>query len=217
MHYNIRNELIKSENAARSVKQSNKEIIQIINKLPANLVVLDYGCGKLRYTIPLSKIVNKVYSVDSQEQINKIQLINDVKTTVKEYSCIFMENVSIFSLNEVEWKNNKYDFILCCNVLSAIPTYKERIRIFENIKLLLNNTGRALISTQYRNSYFDLYNKRKECRKYYDGWIIKGNGSSAFYGLITLEKMINYAKSVGLNIEKAYKKDGSAYLIVNMI
>ncbi|WP_278548461.1 class I SAM-dependent methyltransferase [Paraclostridium bifermentans] len=215
MHYKINDKLIKSEYAAKSIKQANKEVLKIINELPNDIVTLDYGCGKLRYTIHLSKKVKHVYSVDSNEQINRKQLIKDAKTTVKDYSNR-LDNVTVFSLEDNGWKKNKYDFIICCNVLSAIPIYRERIVIFKNIKKLLSNNGKALISTQYSNSYFNEYKIRKDCKKYYDGWIINGKKNTAFYGIITLEKMIYYATKVGLNVEKSYKKNGSAYLIVNI-
>lgn len=215
MHYKINDKLIKSEYAAKSIKQTNKEVLKIINELPNDIVTLDYGCGKLRYTIHLSKKVKHVYSIDSSEQINRKQLIKDVKTTVKDYSNK-LDNVTVLTLEDNCWKKNKYDFIICCNVLSAIPIYEKRIEIFKNIKKLLNYNGKALISTQYSNTYFNKYKIRKDCQKYYDGWIINGKKSTAFYGIITLEKLIYYAKKVGLNIEKSYKKNGSAYLIVNI-
>lgn len=215
MHYKINNKLIKSEYAAKSIKQTNKEVLKIIDELSKDMVTLDYGCGKLRYTIHLSKKVKHVYSVDSYEQINRIQLIKDVKTTVKDYSNK-LKNVTVFNLKDNSWKDKKYDFIICCNVLSAIPIYQQRMEIFKNIRRLLNYNGKALISTQYKNTYFDTYKKRKDCKKYYDGWIINGKKNTAFYGIITLEKLIYYAKREGLNVEKSYKKNGSAYLIVNV-
>lgn len=214
MHYSIGKEIIKSENAAKSVKQANKEIMKIINELPKESFVLDYGCGKFRYTIPFSKRVEKVYSLDSKEQISKVQIINGVRTNLEEYRSKFLHNVSLFTLEDDDWKKYKYDFVLCSNVLSAIPSYKKRIEVFSNIKMVLSDTGRALICTQYRNSYFTGYRKRKDCIKYYDGWIIRGKNNTAFYGLVTLKKMMYYSRLVGLDIDKGYNKDGSAYLIV---
>lgn len=214
MHYRINNQLIKSEYAAKSPKQANKEIVKIINSLPTDYFVLDYGCGKLRYTIPLSKRVNKVYSIDSSEQVNRKQLINGERITIKKYCEKYIPNVNIFELQDDKWRIGEYNFILCANVLSAIPLYSERIKVFKNISNLLRSDGIALISTQYRNSYFNSYNLRKDCKKYYDGWIICGKQYPAFYGIVTLEKMISYAKRSNLSIRKAYKKDGSAYLMV---
>ena len=176
--------------------------------------MLDYGCGKLRYTIPLAEKGCNVVAVDSIEQIDKIQNVNDIKTSVRKYVNNYIQNVKVYSLEDTEWINSRYKFIVCCNVLSAIPVYKERIKIFKNIKKVLDDNGRALISIQYRNSYFNKYIERKDCRRYYDGWIIESNNNPAFYGLIGLEKMIYYAKKVGLKVEKSYKKDGSAYLIL---
>ncbi|MDQ0151018.1 methyltransferase domain-containing protein [Eubacterium multiforme] len=213
MHYKIKKQIIRSEYAAKSVKQPNKEIIKIINGLPKDMIVLDYGCGKLRYTLHLSNKVKYVYSIDSVEQINRVQLINGERTTIKEYVNNF-KNINAFSINENKWKKARYDFILCTNVLSAIPIYSERIKIFENIKKFLKDDGVALVSTQYNNSYFSNYSFRKDCNRHYDGWIIKSKSNIAFYGLIDLEKLKYYAKKVGLKIDKAYKKSGSAYLFI---
>lgn len=76
MHYKINDGIIESELAAKSTRQPNKQVLKYINTLSSDEVVLDYGCGKLRYTIPLSKQVKKVVAIDSLEQLSKRQIIN---------------------------------------------------------------------------------------------------------------------------------------------
>jgi len=116
-------------------------------------IVLAYGCGKLRYTIPLCKLAREVIAIDSEEQITRKQEIWKEKTSIIDYSNK-VSNLKIYSIRETRWENYKYDFILCSNVLSAIPYDSERIKVLKNIERLLNYKGKALITTQYRNSYF---------------------------------------------------------------
>ncbi|WP_286907005.1 class I SAM-dependent methyltransferase [Clostridium sp. UBA1652] len=214
MHYNIRDLTIKSEYAAKSAKQTNSEILNIIKNLPSHFTVLDYGCGKLRYTIPLAKVVKSVHSIDSLEQLLRNQRINDISTNIVSYVEQYLNNVHIYDVKDPKWKMNKYDFILCTNVLSAVPQYKERIEIVKNIGKVLKENGRAFISTQYYNSYFDTYNTNKSSIRFYDGWIIKSKNYSSFYGIIGIKKLEYYARVAGVKIIDSYTKNGSAYLLI---
>ena len=50
MHYTINEYLIKSENAALSYQQTNSQVLKYIDALPNDINILDYGCGKCRYS-----------------------------------------------------------------------------------------------------------------------------------------------------------------------
>lgn len=214
MHYKIKNLVIKSEYAAKSVRQPSSTILKIINNLSKDLIVLDYGCGKLRYTIPLSKVVNLVYSIDSEEQLLRNQKINDVTSNIFSYANKYFNNVYIYDLKSAQWKYKKYDFVLCANVLSAVPLYEDRIQIIRNIIDVLKQDGQALITTQFYNSYFCTYADKKNSIKYYDGWIIKSKNYSSFYGMIGIKKLKYYARIAGAKIINAYTRNGSAYLTI---
>jgi 2-polyprenyl-3-methyl-5-hydroxy-6-metoxy-1,4-benzoquinol methylase len=154
MHYWISNNIIiKSENAAKSCNQTNKLVLKYISTLSNNFVALDYGCGKLRYTIPLCKTVKSVYAIDSIDQLSRIQVINGRKTSILSYADS-TSNLNVFELSEDHWKNQNYDVVFCCNVLSAIPNQDDRIQVLKNIKSVLKTNREALITVQYRNSYF---------------------------------------------------------------
>ena len=155
MHYKINDGIIESELAAKSTRQPNKQVLKYINTLSSDEVVLDYGCGKLRYTIPLSKQVKKVVAIDSLEQLSKRQIINGKMMRLLDF---YDEAISIYSIDSVEWRNQQYDTIFCTNVLSAVPYYIERLQILKNAKSVLKDSGVLFISTQYRNSYFNTYN-----------------------------------------------------------
>lgn len=215
MHYEINGVLIKTENAAKPVSQQNRNVLEWIKSLPFNSRVLDYGCGKLRYTIPLSETVKNVWAVDSIYQIQRIQTINKINTSLKDYAKEYLKNVTIEEVYSDNWKNNNYDYILCSNVLSSVPLIEERIEILKNLKKSKNNSGIIFLSTQYRNSYFKTYAYKYNSSKFNDGWIITNKNSKTFYGLIPLKSLIELCENVGLKIIQGYNRDGSAYILAN--
>ena len=175
---------------------------------------LDYGCGKCRYSKQLSKKAKQVVLVDSEIQISRIQKIHSENTTVQEYARKYIKNATVFSLTDKNWKEKKYDFILCTNVLSAIPDINERKILLKNIASLLSNDGTALISVQHSNSYFKTYSKNPNAIKHEDGWIIKRGSSHSFYGIIKPNKLIEMCKKANLEIVNDYRKEGTIYLTV---
>ena len=157
MHYKINGKILKTENAAKSVEQPSRFVLDWISELPSNSKVLDYGCGKFRYTIPLSKRVKLVYAVDSIYQIDRKQIINQRYSDIKAYSENYLKNVKIFDVDSKGWKKEKFDFVLCSNVLSAIPFKQVRIEVLQNILKVLAKNGKLLVCNQFRNTYFKAY------------------------------------------------------------
>jgi 2-polyprenyl-3-methyl-5-hydroxy-6-metoxy-1,4-benzoquinol methylase len=212
MHYNINNLCIKTEYAAKSFKQPCKVVLDFINTLPKNINVLDYGCGKLRYTIPLSQKASFVVSIDSPEQLDKLQMVGDCYTTVREYAEKNLSNVTVYDLKSQEWQLKYYDVILCTNVLSAIPDDITRLDLLINIKNRLAHNGFLFLCVQFRNSYYKQYSKKINAENYNDGWIIDYHNKSSFYGIIMPEKLENLCYTAGLEIFETYTRDGSIYL-----
>lgn len=211
MHYKINDGIIESELAAKSTRQPNKQVLKYINTLSSDEVVLDYGCGKLRYTIPLSKQVKKVVAIDSLEQLSKRQIINGKMMRLLDF---YDEAISIYSIDSVEWRNQQYDTIFCTNVLSAVPYYIERLQILKNAKSVLKDSGVLFISTQYRNSYFNTYNERADIQRFIDGWLIpRTNKKYCFYAPITENALSELCVDAGLQIKKVFKHDGSCFII----
>lgn len=121
--YKINNGVIESELAAKSTRQPNKQVLEYIRTLSPEAVVLDYGCGKFRYTIPLSIQVKKVVAIDSLEQLSKRQIIAGRAMTLLEYQ---NNKVSICTIDSGKWRDTKYDAVICTNVLSAIPNTNQK-------------------------------------------------------------------------------------------
>jgi len=214
MHYEIFNEIVvKSENAAKSYTQPNKTLINLLDKFKGTRVALDYGCGKARYTLSLCKIAKKVVAIDSIVQLSRKQIIWGESTTLIEWAKK-IQNLSVLSIEDFVWEDEQYDFILNSNVLSAIPDDVNRLMVLHNIKKALNFDGRALITTQYRNSYFSSYNSNPNAITYNDGWLVRKNDYYSFYGLIDRSKLQKYFEIVGLSVADTLLHDGSAFMIV---
>lgn len=211
MHYKINNGVIESELAAKSTRQPNKQVLEYIRTLSPEAVVLDYGCGKFRYTIPLSIQVKKVVAIDSLEQLSKRQIIAGRAMTLLEYH---NNKVSICTIDSGKWRDTKYDAVICTNVLSAIPHHYERLQILKNARSVLKDTGEMFISTQYRNSYFNTYNERIDIQRYNDGWLIpRANNKYCFYAPLTSDAVAELCMEAELQIRKIYKRDGSCFII----
>lgn len=215
MHYNISKEvIIKSEYAAKSKTQKSKFVSEFISKLEKEYVVLDYGCGKLRYTIDIAEKVKNVVGIDSINQFQLKQIINGRKISLEEYSSQCSENLRLLPIEKYDFPQDIFDFAICTNVLSAIPNIEDRQIVIKNLKKSIKDQGRILISVQYRNSYFSLYDKRCNAKKHLDGWIINNKSRYSFYGLIRPEILESMCLKENLIIKESIKRNGSIFLIL---
>ncbi|WP_162551130.1 methyltransferase domain-containing protein [Paenibacillus tepidiphilus] len=189
MRYDVNGLIIKSENTAKSVMQPSRRVLDWIENIPRNHIVLDYGCGKLRYTLPLANRVNQIHGVDSTYQLNKTQTINGEMTSVFEYVEKNLDNVTVHEIGGDSWKKIYVDSAICTNVLSAIPFTEERINVLKNIKGQLKKNGKLLVTTQFRNSYFKSYTNREDIKDYNNGWLIPSRQGISYYGIITLQDL----------------------------
>jgi len=212
MHYKIGNVIVKTEYAAKSVLQPNQTILKKILSLNKNTTLLDYGCGKLRYTIPLSSKIKSIVAVDSAEQLERIQKIGQVNTQLCNYVKENLKNVKVYSLNAKTWQNKKYDYILCINVLPVIPIVKLRKQIINMLTNLLKKNGILLITCQYNNSYFDNYQNYENSKKHHDGWLLANPGLSSYYAIIGPPKLTEYVKLLDTKKYKIYSIKDTAYL-----
>jgi len=215
MHYKIKSTIVKSEIAARSISQQGKFVLDWISELNKEFCVLDYGCGLFRYTEPLSIQAKKVVAIDSTEQLDKTHKFGDEKLLLKDYKEKYFKNVDLFSLDDLKWKKLKYDIVFCSNVLSAIPSNKYRQTIFENSFSVLKKNGKLFVFNQFKNSYFNTFKINPKAEKYLDGWLVKGEKYSTFYGLISKSSLEKLCIKAGFNIEESYVKGESAYVLAN--
>jgi len=216
MHYNVSGHVVEAELAAKPASQPSSTVIAWVEHLPMDAHVLDYGCGRLRYTIPMARIVRRVTAVDSCYQIQRRQAIAGCgRTTIREYATRYLPNVDVVDVADPVWGSHKYDRVLCANVLSSIPCSEERDLVMRRVRGCLSCRGTLLVTTQYRNSYFSSYGQRRGAQWVEDGWLYPHNGHYYFYGLLPPTTLTRLCLSAGLSVLQVWCHDGSAYVIAS--
>ena len=214
MHYTVNGLLIRAENAAKPVSQPNSFVIEYIARLTGGLTVLDYGCGRFRYTIPLAKMADEVVAVDSEFQLGRMQIIAGEETNLRAYAAEHLPNVTVSDVAARSWQRRRYDFALCTNVLSTVPFPKIRLSILREIRACLRSgTGQVLVSTQFRNTYFKTYASNPSATKHGDGWLIRSRHGAAFYGIIDKDGLAQLCRGAGLTVTESFVKGESAYVL----
>jgi len=213
MRYTVKGLEIRSENAAKSISQPSKYLRDWLMSLKKMNNVLDYGCGKLRYSVTLSKRCRLLALVDSEVQLKRQQKINNYYCSVYDYSKKQLRNTRIFTPHEFINSSRKYDFALCSNVLSAIPSISARNTVINSIMIKLTGNGSALFVCQYRNSYFSKIAKSSNSFKFLDGWVVKSQHGNSYYGILDKKKIENLLVKHGSKIKESWIHDQSAYVL----
>jgi len=211
MRYIVQGDLIKTENCAKPCAQASQWVLSWIRTLPADAVVLDFGCGKLRYTLPMAKRVRSVFAVDSSYQIFRKQTINGRRTSVEAYARRFLTNVHVCPVESGRWRRT-FDVILCANVLSTIPEPSVRQLLLRRLACRLKGKGVLLVCVQFRNSHFAGWAYNPRARRYNDGWLVKNARGTSFYGIIPPANLINACKRAGLTVVGGGSHGESAFV-----
>lgn len=215
MHYEVNGLTVRTENAAKPLGQAHAFVLHWIGELLPTSVVLDYGCGKFRYTIPLARHVKNVVAVDSKHQVDRIQIVAGEETSLRSYAADHLPNTQVYDITQKAWLGRRYDIVLCANVLSTIPFPRKRRSILRKLRDVLKPRGRLLLCTQYRNTYFKTYATNPQASEYEDGWLIRSRHGTAFYGIIDKTALVELCDSSGLAITEAFSKGESAYVVAS--
>jgi hypothetical protein len=118
-----------------------------------------------------------------------------------------------FTSAQFDLDSAKYDFVLCANVLSAIPSPRIRTRIARTLARRLTVRGKCFYVCQYTNSYFCDQMADESVRKYSDGFI-KGTAENAsFYGIIRPPMLQDLIRRAGFSIRESWIHDQSGYVV----
>jgi 2-polyprenyl-3-methyl-5-hydroxy-6-metoxy-1,4-benzoquinol methylase len=213
VRYRFKGLEIRTENAAKPYRQRSKFIIGEISRISEQAIALDYGCGKFRYTIPLSRRVRHVCAVDSSYQIDREQRIANRRTNLREYSRRYLSNVSVWEVSSRAWRRKRFDFILCTNVLSVIPHKADRVKVLRDLKRVLRASGSLLVSTQYRNTHFKEWKTNATGTWVRDGWFVKGLHGATFYAIIPPKKLEQLCRAAGLRVIRLGSKGETAFVL----
>ncbi len=216
MHYKIKGIEIRSENAAKPAMAAASSLVKWLCNRKGTPSALDYGCGKLRYTHYLVQRSKHIGLVDSKIQLTRIQKVHGQKTSVEMYARKMWKSRSIQCLEEF-WRQpaRRYYFILCANVLSAIPCSKARARSLRAIHAALKPKGQILFVNQHRNSYFTKALKSPSLRPHLDGWVAESTNCASYYGILCKEAVIKLVSRFGFQIEQAWNEGQSNFVLVS--
>lgn len=214
MRYRIKKLEVRSENAAKPASQSARAVVEWIEKQRRMKSVLDLGCGKLRYARYLAGKCDHLGLVDSQVQIERRQVIGNCHTTVKDYAANSWPHAEVYSLEEF-WKKTRrrYDFVLCANVISAIPSRIIRARTLRSILRCLKKGGRVLVVNQYANSYFSRMINSGKVIAHLDGYILCSVRGNYYYGILPEEKMSRILAVCGFKVIERWRIGQSAFVL----
>ena len=216
MRYNIKGTEIRSENAAKPASDAAAYLVDWLYHRERTRCALDYGCGKLRYTHHLARRIKHIGIVDSDVQLTRIQQIDGQQTSVAEYAKGHFASLTLQSLPNF-WRKpaRRFEFILCANVLSAIPSITVRAKSLRAIRVCLEPGGRILFVNQHTNSYFTEVRNRPTTRPHLDGWIAKSKAGASYYGILSKDLVITLLVRFGFRVEEAWVEGQSNYVLVS--
>jgi ubiquinone/menaquinone biosynthesis C-methylase UbiE len=120
-------ELLESED--RKTWQNTQEIFELINLKPYYSVT-DLGCGSGYFSIPLSGIVKKVYSIDFQKE-----MLDYLKQKIEKKKINNIELI-LSKANKIPLINNCADLLLTVNTLHE---FENRNDVILEIHRLINH------------------------------------------------------------------------------
>lgn len=211
MQYNISGKLIKSENTAKPYTQQSRVVLEYLHSQVDARSILDFGCGKLRYSDVIINLCNNVTFVDSKVQLSRIQTVRGEKTSVKDYVNKYHPNCEVVAFEDLDGHSKQYDLITCINVLSAIPCKKTIRTVLSHISRLLSKNGKAIFVNQHRNSYFKKY---KAGKRHLYGYIYNSYNCVSYYGILNPEDMKVLLTESGFQILEAWQVGGINFVEV---
>jgi SAM-dependent methyltransferase len=213
MRYLVKGNEIRSENAAKPPSAAGKWLLGWIRQLPSNAEGLDLGCGKLRYTIPLSRRIASVTAVDSEIQLTRQQKIGSRVCSIGEYVARHLPNVKVYPSDDLKWQKRRYDVILCSNVLSAIPLRGTRMGLLKSAYKCLRRDGVFLVTSQFRNSHFSAWKSHPNAEIYLDGYLVHSSKRTSFYGLLDARSLRRLCVIAGFDIIESGHTKETAYVL----
>ncbi len=175
--------------------------------------VLDFGCGRLRYVPELAAVATTLTLVDSKEQLSRKLLFDIHRETIMEQVARRWPAARALDCEAFVQDRRNYDFILCANVLSAIPSATVRRRVICLLSSRLKSSGRCLFVTHFRNTYYRDLQMHPGAARHLDGLLVKREGCSTFYGLLPKTSLIRLVERCGMRSVEAWIDGESAYVL----
>ena len=215
------NEIAADFNATRK-KEIWPEIIKLTEKIKDNDRILDLGCGNGRLIEALKDTKIEYLGIDNSEELIKLARVN--------YPTSKFIMADILDLEKIEEiKTAKFDYIFCLATLQHLPSPELRVKVLREMKLLLSDKGRIIISNwnmwtkqKYRRLIFKtFFNKLRGKNKLEFGDILfpwkNSRGeiiSQRYYHAFLKRELFNLARKAGCDILSLYKDQYNYWLIL---
>jgi 2-polyprenyl-3-methyl-5-hydroxy-6-metoxy-1,4-benzoquinol methylase len=217
MHYRVNGMLIASELAAKPPSQASSYLLEFLKGYGQVARALDYGCGKLRYAASLAAMTEVLTLVDSPHQLDRRQIIDGEETTVRQLAERRWPGVQIEAVSDFHAKRRpKFDFALCANVLSAVPTRDARSSALAAIRRRLKVNGSLLVVSQHTNSYYSEVSGRKDVVKHLDGWLVPKGDRAYYYGILDKNRTSEILQRAGFEIMEHWIEGQSNYALARI-
>lgn len=179
------------------------QCVEFIDRLPKQSIVADIGCGNGRHLIPCAKHCKKAVALDISRELLKI--------TQKKLIENNLNNVVLINSDVVEMsvKNNTFDALIYIASLHNIKGRDNRIQSLKEVKRVLKNDGKALISVwsrwqdNYRKQFFKKWFVQNNDGEFGDiniCWRQHGLDIPRFYHLYSKREFISDIETAGLQI-----------------
>jgi 2-polyprenyl-3-methyl-5-hydroxy-6-metoxy-1,4-benzoquinol methylase len=205
---------VRSENAAKPPSQASTYLMTWLRTNAAGCRCLDFGCGRLRYTHFLAECSRTLGVVDSVQQLDRTTTIDDFPTTIRRHVRKKWPKCRIYTIERFACGiRERYDFVLCANVLSAIPNRAARSCALKAIFNCMSVSGHALFAHQHTNSYFKLVAESPNAVAHLDGWLLCSRGRTFYFGVMNARRIIRIVRSHGFQVLDAWVSGQSNYVL----
>jgi SAM-dependent methyltransferase len=216
MRYTARGLVIRSENAAKLPHEASAFLKDWILRNVEAEHALDYGCGRMRYSSYLARRSSRLALVDSEVQLDRPTRVGSRSTTLREYAMRRWAKCTVYSLGEF-WAGvpDQFDFALCANVLSAIPSSRLRSRSMASIRRSLVHGGLVLFVHQHTNSFFSQLKQDARATRHLDGWILRSPKGASYFGILPHAKVVRLVRASNMRVLDSWIAGQSNYVLAN--
>lgn len=216
MRYRVRGLTLRSENAAKTPRERSRPLAKWLCDNVRGDAAMDYGCGRLRYTPFLARNCRALGLVDSAIQLDRPTLIGGRASTIRAAAMETWPRCRIYTLEDF-WRGieERYDFVLCANVLSVIPSRRIRSRSLRAIRACLSRQGTVLVVNQHTNSYFTQAANSPHSFDHLDGWILKSRKGPAYFGVLRQDEVRKLLCRHGFQVRGAWVEGQSNYVLAS--
>jgi ubiquinone/menaquinone biosynthesis C-methylase UbiE len=123
------------ESKIRKTWQNRQEIIELL-KLKPSYVVADLGCGSGYFTVPISRIVKKIYGIDIQKE-----MLDYLKQKIQNPKILNIKTLHSKE-NKIPLQNESIDLLLTVNTLHE---FRNRELIINEIRRVIKTKGKVAI------------------------------------------------------------------------